>query len=92
MTLESGEWYTGEEIIEHLNESDDIVILRQGGFIDEKSTYQVQSGYKDCSVHHRREHDVFEPNSKTGFLEIVDNEVEYRPMRDYEKRTVYILE
>ena len=86
--------YTGEEIIKHLKETNDIVILRRA-LIHEEAIYQLESAYQDCSVHHRREHDVLEPNPETGssgLTDIVDSEIDYRSMKDYEIRNIYILD
>lgn len=90
MLLVVGNKYTGKELINFLNNTDELVILESGGHINEGSTYTVESEYNKCSLHQRKKRPVYETNPYTRKNEVVGYEEDYHEQQ-YKETSIYIV-
>lgn len=93
MFLERDQRLSGDDLIEFLNISDDIVVLTNGSPINSGFTYKVYQILKDSTVHQRSEHEILEATGNGSSIpEVVDHEMKYLSSKDCKLRTVYIVE
>lgn len=90
MSLIVGNKYTGKELINFLNNTDELVILESGGQINEVYTYTVESEYSKCSLHQRKKRLIYETNPYTRKDEVVGYEEDYH-VQHYKETSIYIV-